>query len=171
MTKPSWFDTMDAKVWAEEFIKTIKEYPDIPFDEGTMMGWFANAIMAGYDKAVQQQEILTKERILDWRGLDVLMREEPCNKCGGCGYRTYGDTSTWKHGIGGQQMTRDVCDTCWGSGIKDRPWPSWRLYVKPPDLTKLREAWYKLNKAITYEDIKEVKQELYSAVEELLKGK
>ncbi len=41
-----WPHTMDAAVWAAEFVKM---YPGI--DEGTMIGWFANAIMAGYDTA------------------------------------------------------------------------------------------------------------------------
>ena len=40
-----------AKVWASEFIKLVKKNPKIAIDEGTMLGWFANAIMAGYDKA------------------------------------------------------------------------------------------------------------------------
>ena len=38
---------MDAKIWAEEF---KKQYPII--DEEIMLGWFANAIMTGYDKKV-----------------------------------------------------------------------------------------------------------------------
>ena len=37
---------MDAMVWAEEFYKT---FPSV--DKMTMVGWFANAIMAGYDAA------------------------------------------------------------------------------------------------------------------------
>ena len=44
--------TFDAKVWAKEFIKIVKKKPSIATDEGTMIGWFANAIMAGYDKAM-----------------------------------------------------------------------------------------------------------------------
>src|SRR4030067_1332513 len=44
--------TMDAQVWAEKFIKTVEENPSIPLDRGTMIGWFANAIMAGYDTAI-----------------------------------------------------------------------------------------------------------------------
>lgn len=40
----------DASVWAEEFVKTVKRKPKIATDEDTMRGWFANAIMAGYDK-------------------------------------------------------------------------------------------------------------------------
>lgn len=47
--------TMDARVWAKEWIKTIQEHPDIPTDEETMVGWFANAIMAGYDNAMVRQ--------------------------------------------------------------------------------------------------------------------
>lgn len=43
--------TMDARVWTQCWLETIKNYPDIPEDEGTMVGWFANAIMAGYDRA------------------------------------------------------------------------------------------------------------------------
>ena len=39
----------DAKVWAEEFVKMVKSRPTIATDEDTMIGWFANAIMAGYD--------------------------------------------------------------------------------------------------------------------------
>lgn len=41
--------TMDAKVWAQEFIEISKRIPFVPHDEGTMLGWFANAIMVGYD--------------------------------------------------------------------------------------------------------------------------
>lgn len=38
--------TMDARVWAREF---ATKHPGA--DEGDMIGWFANAIMAGYDTA------------------------------------------------------------------------------------------------------------------------
>jgi len=40
---------LDAKFWAEEFIKRAKEDPSFAIDEGNMIGWFANAIMTGYD--------------------------------------------------------------------------------------------------------------------------
>ena len=39
--------TTDARVWAQQFILTVSEHPQIPTDEGTMTGWFANAIEAG----------------------------------------------------------------------------------------------------------------------------
>ena len=51
--------TMDAQIWTREWMKTITEHPGIPTDEGTMLGWFANAIMAGWDEAMRRQE---KER-------------------------------------------------------------------------------------------------------------
>jgi len=44
-----------------------------------------------------------------------------CKKCGGTGKRIYANTSTWRHGIGGQVITEDVCDSCWGTGNEDRP--------------------------------------------------
>jgi len=40
-----------AKVWAEEFNKTLVKLGHQPFDPGFLIAWFANAIMAGYDHA------------------------------------------------------------------------------------------------------------------------
>jgi hypothetical protein len=41
---------MDAKIWASEFVRTIKsEELDIRIDEPFMTTWFANAIMTGFD--------------------------------------------------------------------------------------------------------------------------
>ena len=39
----------DATVWAKEFVKLVKEKPEIAISEWTMTWWFANAIMAWYD--------------------------------------------------------------------------------------------------------------------------
>jgi len=47
----------DAKVWTEEFVKMVKAKPEIATDEGTMLGWFANAIMTGYDKRASEEEL------------------------------------------------------------------------------------------------------------------
>ena len=53
----------DAQVWATEFCKAVKEKPHIASDESTMLGWFANAIMAGYDKGCSHADAaLTAER-------------------------------------------------------------------------------------------------------------
>lgn len=61
---------------------------------------------------------------LEMRGVDP---DDPCPDCSGLGVKTYGDTSTWRHGVGGQSFTNAVCDKCWGSGDSRRPWPSHRV--------------------------------------------
>lgn len=43
--------TVDARVWVEEWLKSYGKDGSIAADEGCMLGWFANAIMAGYDTA------------------------------------------------------------------------------------------------------------------------
>lgn len=55
---------------------------------------------------------------LDWRALDPA---EFCPECEGAGVRSYASTSTWAGGIGGMQITADICDKCWGSGSDRRP--------------------------------------------------
>jgi hypothetical protein len=63
------------------------------------------------------------ETLFEYRGLSA---EEACTECGGVGSRAYDGTSTWRGGVGGSAITTDVCDKCWGSGSKSRPWRSWR---------------------------------------------
>ena len=46
-----WPHTVDAKVWATEWMRRIQKNPAIATDKDCMLGWFANAIMAGYDTA------------------------------------------------------------------------------------------------------------------------
>lgn len=50
---------------------------------------------------------------LAWRGISL---ETVCPKCSGVGKYTYPNTTTWAGGIGGQALTVDVCDQCWGTG-------------------------------------------------------
>lgn len=46
--------TMDAQVWAKEFMKNFgHRLEDI--DEGLMIGWFANAIMTGFDEGQSKE--------------------------------------------------------------------------------------------------------------------
>jgi hypothetical protein len=54
--------------------------------------------------------------MLEWRGVVT-----PCAVCSGSGRRGYANTSTWRGGSGGQMLTDDVCDSCWGSGDAERP--------------------------------------------------
>jgi len=46
-----WPATTDAKAWARAFMLTQEVRPHIAKSESTMLGWFANAIMTGYDQA------------------------------------------------------------------------------------------------------------------------
>jgi len=52
--KGEWPHTMDARIWAQEFMKVRESGTEI--DEGLMIGWFANAIMAGYDRACEENQ-------------------------------------------------------------------------------------------------------------------
>lgn len=49
-----------------------------------------------------------------------------CPACGGEGKRLYNSTATWRGGHGGQSMTTDICDRCWGSGDERIPGPDLR---------------------------------------------
>ena len=53
--KGEWPHTMDAQAWATAWMLQLKETPEIYKDEGAMIGWFANAIMAGYDSALKNR--------------------------------------------------------------------------------------------------------------------
>jgi hypothetical protein len=45
-----WPHTMDAQVWADEWLKQLEKTPWMASNRESMIGWFANAIMAGYDR-------------------------------------------------------------------------------------------------------------------------
>lgn len=51
----------DAMGWAEAFVASVKKNPSIATDEGCMLGWFANAIMCGYDTASRKLEAVQTE--------------------------------------------------------------------------------------------------------------
>lgn len=62
MTVPSdslFVASFDAQVWAKEFVKIAKEKPKIATDEGTMLAWFASALMRGYDEHAHRMRRLT----------------------------------------------------------------------------------------------------------------
>ena len=72
-------------------------------------------------------------RMLEWRGIDGI--ENACERCGGSGTAVYGSTSTWRGGAGGQMITSDICDRCWGSGDKSNKWTNLRRLprLQPPE--------------------------------------
>jgi hypothetical protein len=51
------------------------------------------------------------DHVLGLRGV-----ETPCETCHGMGVRTYPSTAGWRHEVGGATSTKDVCDSCWGTG-------------------------------------------------------
>lgn len=66
ITTKNLTDCFDAKVWTDEWLKTIKDKPHIPTDEGTMLSWFANAIMAGHDHAYQKIKVKADKFLKPW---------------------------------------------------------------------------------------------------------
>jgi RecJ-like exonuclease len=61
-------------------------------------------------------------RMLWWRKIDPEYSNDiVCERCSGSGVLSYSNTSTWYHSAGGQQITSDVCDLCWGSGKQNKP--------------------------------------------------
>lgn len=42
--------SFDARDWAKAFVERARAKPDFATDEDNMIGWFANAIMRGYDE-------------------------------------------------------------------------------------------------------------------------
>ena len=46
----------DADILAKEFVKTVKKKPEIATDVDAMRGWFANAVMNGYDRGAKEKK-------------------------------------------------------------------------------------------------------------------
>lgn len=57
VAEQKWPHSMDAAVWAKEFMERVPLYSRAGLDEGDLIGWFANAIMAGYDTANSRQYV------------------------------------------------------------------------------------------------------------------
>lgn len=67
-----------------------------------------------------------EDEALALAGVARIFAGHGCTACGGQGSRAYGSTSSWRGGIGGQSITSDVCDRCWGTGRSDRTGPDLR---------------------------------------------
>ena len=89
---------------------------DMPlFSQAAGIGIRAIERVDGLEKELAELKESLPQRMLDWRGV-----ETPCKRCGGSGRIGYGNTATWRGGIGGSMMTADVCSGCWGSGDEHR---------------------------------------------------
>lgn len=49
-TNTDFTQSFDARDWAKAFVEHVEKNPSIATDEGTMISWFANALMRGYDE-------------------------------------------------------------------------------------------------------------------------
>lgn len=48
---PNWpLPSFDARDWAAAFCEKARTNPNFATDEGNMIGWFANALMRGFDE-------------------------------------------------------------------------------------------------------------------------
>jgi hypothetical protein len=67
--------TTDAKVWTDEFLKIN---PNTGLDFGTMIGWFANAIMTGSDHTrwKMEKEIGELKNIIKDMGAEDVLKEK-----------------------------------------------------------------------------------------------
>lgn len=81
-----------------------------------------NSRLKEHVQKLQDRRDRAYDDMLLWRGIDRVCGDAPCKMCGGAGVRAYGNTTTWRGGIGGQMITSDICDKCWGSGNAERPW-------------------------------------------------
>jgi len=90
----------------------------------------------------------TEERrqvILDWLGIES---DQLCKRCGGRGQRLYGSTATWRGGIGGQVMTTDTCNACWGTGRSDKKGLDLRRVVLATECDELKARVKELEVAL-----------------------
>lgn len=72
-TRPNLNDLVgegDPQVWTERWLEIVHNNPSIPFDEGTMIGWFANAIESGAMEE-QRRERERREHPLHYLDLDA----------------------------------------------------------------------------------------------------
>lgn len=84
-----------------------------PLDLGDLVGFVDHAAaLAAKDAGAREAAF---RAFIEHRGVDV-----PCQSCRGLGTRLYGSTATWHGGAGGQTVTTDICDRCWGSGDEER---------------------------------------------------
>ena len=49
-TRTEFHESFDARDWAAAFVERSRKDATFATDEGTMLAWFANALMRGYDE-------------------------------------------------------------------------------------------------------------------------
>jgi len=85
-------------------------------------------------KTIVQPELLpacAERQVIELLGVAHRLSGIACTPCHGCGVRTYTNTGTWRTKdregmIVGHAFTKDVCDSCWGTGRTDVTGPDLR---------------------------------------------
>lgn len=63
-------NTVNAQIWTREFCQTFRElYPGVDIDEGWILSWFANSIMAGYDEGCRR----TAKEVIEMHRSELIM--------------------------------------------------------------------------------------------------
>jgi hypothetical protein len=124
----AWRDNRAFGVYHHILMRFNKHFHWLDFLEG-------KGVSSNNEQSVNILEYLEKcnpitpiETMLRWRNIES--EEDACIGCGGSGVKTYANTTTWRGGMGGQALTSDVCDKCWGSGNKHRPWANLKEITK-----------------------------------------
>jgi hypothetical protein len=58
---PACMQSFDARDWAYDFRETAKSLGYCDMDEGWLLGWFANAIMRGFDEAERRHDAMREQ--------------------------------------------------------------------------------------------------------------
>jgi hypothetical protein len=56
LSKSKLPQSFDARDWVNEWRETLKTAPTISWDNDTMLTWFSNALMAGFDEAHRREQ-------------------------------------------------------------------------------------------------------------------
>ena len=112
--------------WARELVLVIREH--------------GNATPVSPAEPTPEPPNREYDRMLAWRDLDREV-DDICFECGGSGALVYGNTSTWRGGVGGNAMTRGVCNKCWGSGDTSKPWTNLRSLPTAPTVEPAPCVW------------------------------
>ncbi len=67
--KQVWPHTANAEEWAKQWKEHLSINPEIANDEGCMVGWFANAIMAGFNTACSRWRHIAYAKLGEERDL------------------------------------------------------------------------------------------------------
>ena len=67
--------SFDAVDWARAFVAHVTANPAIATDEGTMIGWFANALMRGWDERARRDEPTFQALATTLAALKALLHE------------------------------------------------------------------------------------------------